>query len=184
MNASYIKIASGIKVDLLVGNLLSNPHLWDQNPHRREYIGSPHSEMHDIWVRFGKGEFSLLSSPHVSEWYECIDLIPEAREISKLIMDLVEGEELGGVLITKLEPGKKINPHIDNGWHASYYEKFYVALRAPEGSFFGFESGNIVADDGDCYFFRNDRLHWVSNETKETRLTMIVCIKTNIFKGV
>lgn len=178
MNRSFIKICEGIETSDLIDSLNKNPQLWDQNPQRRIFEGSPHSQMQDIWVRFGKGD---VSGPHDSVWYECADLLPGAKKISLGLMSEVDGERLGGVLITKLPPGCEIFPHIDQGWHAEYYEKFYVALTSP--GVFGFEDGNIISSPGDCYLFRNDRLHWVKNTGTEDRLTMIVCIKTDRFKN-
>lgn len=180
---SFIKVAEGFYVQGLIDSLNDNPQLWDENPQRRNYENSPHAEMTDIWVRFGKGDFAQLNKPHDSEWYDSADLLPDAKAIALHLMGMVDGERLGGVLITRLPAGGKISPHIDKGWHAGYYEKFYIALTAPEGSVFGFEDGDIVSQPGDCYLFRNDRLHWVNNPSNETRLTMIVCIKTDMFKG-
>jgi len=179
---SFIKIDEGLHVDGLVGSLNSNPQLWDENPQRRNYPNSPHAEMTDIWVRFGKGDFKELSNQHDSEWYPSAEFLPDAKAIAFRLMGKVNGERLGGVLITRLPAGGKISPHIDKGWHAGYYEKFYVALTSPRGSVFGFESGDIISNPGDCYLFRNDRLHWVNNPSNEERLTMIVCIKTDLFK--
>jgi len=171
---SFCKIAD-FDVDNLLRSIEDNPHLWDQNPQRRIYEGSPHSEMVDIWVRFGIGD---CSGEHESHWYES-DVAEAVKPIAFNIMQLVDGERLGGILITKLPPCGKISAHIDYGWHASYYEKFYVALK-PNG-IFGFECGNIEAKQGECYMFKNNVLHWVENDTAEERISMIVCIKTERF---
>lgn len=183
---SFKKIADSLNIKPLLNALNSHPELWDKNPQRRAYLESPHAEMTDIWVRFGDiadGDFSKLQKEHDSVWYDNSKLLHGVREIAFKLMNLVDGERLGGILITKLPAGGKILPHADSGWHAEYYEKFYVTLTAPKGSLFGFEDGDIISQAGDCYLFRNDRLHWVVNDSNETRLTMIVCIKTDKFKG-
>lgn len=172
---SFCKIADGLDVSGILSALDRNPHLWDENPQRRAYEGSPHKEMVDIWVRFGKGQ---VQGDHDSEWYDS-EVAEAVKPIAFKIMSLVDGERLGGILITKLPAGGKILPHIDSGWHAGYYEKFYVALK-PNGVF-GFECGDIESKQGDCYMFKNDVLHWVTNDTDEERISMIVCIKTERF---
>lgn len=184
---SFIKVADNLNVSPLAHALEENKDLWDEYSQRRTFPGSPHSEMTDIWARFGDvsdGDFSKLHSCHDSVWYPCSEKLTGLRDIVFKIMSLVDGERLGGVLITKLPAGGKIAPHADSGWHASYYEKFYVALKNPAGSVFGFEDGEFMANDGDCYMFRNDRMHWVINGGGSDRLAIIVCIKTDKFKGV
>jgi hypothetical protein len=143
--------------------------------------------MTDIWARFGDisgGDLSVISRPHDSAWY------PRAHEIPGLIdacYDLVKlaiGERLGGVLITKLPPGAIIKPHIDSGWHAAEYEKIYLSVKSPVGSYFGFEDGEIRCEPGECYWFRNDVPHWVINDGDSDRISIIVCIKTQCFEGL
>ena len=186
MSESFLKIAEGINVRPLEQSLNLHPELWDQHNERRIFEGSPHAQMTDIWVRFGDVSqgFENLRMPHDSVWYPCAEFLDGVKDIAFGLMSLVNGERLGGILITKLEAGKEILPHVDKGWHAEYYEKFYVAIKSPKGSKFCFESGDIESEDGDCFLFRNDRLHWVKNDTTEARLTMVVCIKTDMFKGL
>lgn len=144
---------------------------------------SPHSEMTDIWIRYRdvvphliSGDFSDFSDEHDSIWYPSSREIPEVKDVIFSVMSHVRGERLGGVLITKLSPGGKIKPHTDSGWHASYYDKFYVPIE-DYGSEFGFESGVIQPKLGEVYQFDNSKLHWVNNETTGDRIAMIICIK-------
>jgi len=182
----FKKILSGLNVEPIKSSLLNNPQLWDQNPQRRICKGSPHSEMTDIWVRFGdtaNGDFSASVAEHDSIWYPSADVIEGAKRMAFDVMAAVDGERLGGILITKLPPGGRIQPHSDSGWHAEYYEKFYVAISAPDKSVFGFDGGEIIADNGDCWLFRNNIAHWVINDSDQDRISMIICIKTDKFRG-
>jgi quercetin dioxygenase-like cupin family protein len=161
--------------------------LWDEHPHRRISPNSPHAEMTDIWARFGDvsgGDYSVLGKDHDSVWYPSAELIPDLKRICFDLIAMVDGERLGGVLITKLPAGGEIKRHVDSGWHASYYEKFYVAIESPEGCEFCFEHDTIRAKNGDCYWFRNNVPHWVTNNTGSDRIAMIVCIKTDMFAGI
>ncbi len=169
----FHKVTEGIDVKPLIDTLERNPHLWDQIPIRRTYEGSPHTEMVDIWVRFGE---EITSEEHEAVWYDS-EVAEAVKPIAHLIMDLVGATRLGGILITKLPAGGKIAPHIDYGWHASFYDKYYVSVKSPEGSVFGFESGDIVSNPGDCYGFKNNVLHWVTNDTEEERISMIICMR-------
>lgn len=184
---SFLKIAENLNTECVVDSLEVNSNFWDENPLRRTAYGTAHSQMVDIWVRFGKivdGDYSKVCVDHESEWYDSADKIDGLKELIFNVMALVDGERLGGVLITKLPAGKAIDPHIDKGWHAEYYEKFYVALKNPEGSVFGFPDSEITAKDGECYLFRNDRMHWVKNDSESDRIALIICIKTDKYKGI
>jgi aspartyl/asparaginyl beta-hydroxylase (cupin superfamily) len=98
-------------------------------------------------------------------------------------MTLVRGERLGGVLITKIPAGKKCYPHIDtNGWHPSYYNKYYIPVLNKKGAIFGFEGLDIQGEEGSAYWFRNDIPHWVNNDSDSDRIALVVCVKP--FKGI
>ncbi len=93
------------------------------------------------------------------------------------MLNRLNGAELGGVLITKVPAGGSVLPHIDRGWHATYYDKFAVQLASNEEQYFWFEDCELVTQPGDVYNFRNDIPHAVYNPSDEDRITMICCIK-------
>ena len=103
-------------------------------------------------------------------------MVPEVRRVVFDVMRIVEAEKLGGILVTKIPPGGRIERHIDRGWHAEHYEKIYVAVQSPAGSKFCFEDGEIQAANGDAWWFRNDVPHWVENDTDQDRIAMIICL--------
>ena len=163
---------------------LESCDLWGEYPQRCGE-GSPHAEVTDIWARFKDpeeclrtGDWSSFVGEHESTWLKDI---PGVKEISQSLMGFTKGEQLGGVLITKIEPGKGVLPHIDNGWHASFYDKYLVSIKGSEGARFCFDEGYIEPKNGEVYAFRNDVMHWVENNSNESRIAMIVCIKQHKF---
>jgi hypothetical protein len=181
---SFLKIAEGIDVTPLRMSLARQPELFGRYGERQYAPGTPHSGMTDIWVRYNdrrpfeaSGDFSGINDSHESVWYPDSAKLPEVMPIVHGLMAHVKGERLGGVLITKLPAGGSIEPHIDSGWHAATYDKFYVAVQTPPGSVFGFPDGKIIANDGDVYFFKNNIEHWVTNNGSYDRIAMIVCIQ-------
>tara|TARA_R110002012_G_scaffold317786_2_gene534851 strand:- start:48 stop:638 length:591 start_codon:yes stop_codon:yes gene_type:complete len=159
--------------------------LWDKYPQRRTAENSPHSEMKDIWVRYKNpeeciktGDWSAFTKEHESEWLENI---PNVKTIAYRMVEFVNGEKLGGVLITKLPPGARIQPHTDAGWHAEYYDKYFISIKNENGSRFHFDDCHIDPKEGEVYAFRNDKNHWVENDSSEDRIAMIICIKQNKF---
>lgn len=177
----FTKISSGLDVNPAIGELERNSHLWGEINYRREGKGSPHFEMVDIWVRYGdilgmvkSGDYSRVADEHDSEW---LHDLPAIRRICFDVMAMVDGERLGGVWLTKLPPGGVISPHIDGGWHAGYYDKYYVPIANEKGSVFCFEDGEIDPDVGDVWHFDNSKVHWVENNTPTERIALIICIK-------
>lgn len=171
-----VKLAEGLPVAEMHRALLAQPELWDQNPGRTESKDSPHYGLSDIWARFAAPGVNG-GEPHRSVWYPSADLIP-VRELVYPLMSMVEGEELGGVLITKIPAGKMCKPHRDLGWHARAYEKVAVQIAADPEQAFHFHDEHLVTEPGDCFWFDNFHEHWVTNPTNHDRITMIVCIRT------
>jgi hypothetical protein len=140
--------------------------------------------MDDIWLRYGdisamieSGDYSKIAEEHESIWLK--DL-PHSKKICADVMKIVGGDRLGGVLITKLPAGGRINPHTDSGWHAEYYDKYYVPIKNAKGSVFGFVDGDIEADVGEVWKFDNSITHWVTNNSDSERIAMIICIKGGV----
>lgn len=181
----FLKLADGLPVAALRDQLAAAPELWGQYQQRRYTADSPHEQMTDIWARYnhpsGLADLSTFNAEHDSVWYPCVRKIPAVQELAFRLMTLVQGERLGGVLLTRLPPGAEIARHTDTGWHAGYYDKFYVAVQNDPGCVFGFEADGqelaLLAAEGSAFWFRNDVPHWVTNDSSRERLSLIVCIK-------
>lgn len=177
---AFNKIHSDLDISLARNEIANNDHLFGEYS-ARKYASPIHAQMTDIWLRYGdiremikSGDYSKIASEHDSIWLK--DL-PECKRLCFKIMSLVDGERLGGVLITKLPPGGQILPHNDSGWHADYYDKYYVPIENSKGAVFGFDDGVIDPDLGDAWAFDNSYNHWVDNNTDQDRIAMVVCIK-------
>lgn len=174
-------LCSGIDVSAAVEQIDAHPEVW--NLHReRTQLGTPHSQVSDIWVRYNpwrnfNGDMAAFNGPHESEWYPVADAIPAVRVLVRQVFNYVGGKVLGGVLITKIPPGCEVAPHIDQGWHARHYEKFAVQLQGNDRQAFHFEGFELRPAPGDIYTFDNSKLHWVTNDSDEDRMTLIVCIR-------
>ncbi len=169
------RIAEGINVAPLLWALQAHPDLWDQNTARTEDPTSPHHGLSDIWARYAApGEDG--ARPHESVWYPYADLLP-VRELVYPLMAAVQGDRLGGVLITKIPAGRHCKRHKDPGWHARYYEKFAIQVQSAPGQFFCFEGEQLETKPGDVFWFDNAFDHWVTNDTPFDRITLIACIR-------
>lgn len=166
---------SGVNVQPMLWALREHPELWDQNPARTENPDSPHFGLSDIWARYAAPGVDG-SQPHDSVWYESADLLP-VRELVMPLMGAVKGEQLGGVLITRIPPGAHCKPHTDPGWHARHYEKFAIQIASAPGQLFCFDGQYLESKPGDIFWFDNSQTHWVTNPTPYERITLIACIR-------
>ena len=92
------RIGQGVNVQPLLWALMANPQLWNEHSARTKPKDSPHREVDDIWVRYAEG--GITGEPHESIWYSSADMLP-VREIVFPLMAMLDGERLGGVLITR-----------------------------------------------------------------------------------
>jgi quercetin dioxygenase-like cupin family protein len=175
--SKHIKLVGSVDVEPLRQALLANPQLWDENTSRTENADSPHYQLSDIWARYAHPDVDA-SQPHDSVWYPSADLLG-IRQYVYPLMAMFQGDVLGGVLITRIKPGQICKPHTDPGWHARYYTKFAIQVQANEQQAFCFEDGKLVTKPGDVFWFDNHYTHWVTNESQEDRITVIVCIRCN-----
>ena len=145
--------------------------------------GSPHAQVDDVWLRyndwrnFDPANPAAFGEEHDSVYYPAWDALPAARPLVFDLMAQVQGERLGGILITKLPAGGVIEGHVDKGWHVDYYDKFYIQLDAGNGSEFWCDDEVFSPRRGDVFFFDNSKLHGVRNSSDIERCTMIVCIR-------
>lgn len=169
-------------VGRLQDELICQPQLWDAIRHRTEHPQSPHREISDIWVRYNplenyQGDMQSFNAEHEARWYPVADQLPDAVRITQELMLQVTGVTLGAVLITKIPPGKQVYPHVDHGWHARHFEKFAVQVKGNSRQAFHFQDEELITGDGDLFWFDNAYPHWVTNDSDEDRITLIVCIR-------
>ena len=83
--------------------------VWDQNTARTAPEDSPHHGLSDIWARYAPLGVDG-SQPHKSIWYDT-PLTEDLKALACQLVSLVNGTELGGVLITRIPPGAICKPH-------------------------------------------------------------------------
>lgn len=173
---SHIRlITQGINVAHIYWALQQHPELWNQNTARTQDPSSPHHELDDIWVRYGAPDQDP-TKPHDAMWHAPADILG-VKSMCLDIMRSVGGSILGGVLITRIPPGKTCKPHADRGWHADVHDKYALQITSAPGQFFCFDNEQLESKPGDLYSFENEHTHWVTNQTPYERITMIVCVR-------
>jgi hypothetical protein len=106
-------------------------------------------------------------------WYA----LPALRPMVFALMTRVQAVELGSILITKLPPGKMIQPHSDAGnWAPEFYRcKAHVTLAG--SALVGCENEAVTFAAGTVWTFDNLLVHSISNEGDRDRIVCIVSMR-------
>lgn len=182
---NFLKICDGINVEPLNLALKLKPELWNQKPTRKDAEGSPHAAMSDIWVRYNDdsefkqtGDYSKFNQQHFPVWYPCINDMPMIKPMALGLMAKMGAVHLGGVLITKIPPNGRIEPHVDSNWHAKFYNcKLYIPLQSSPMCLNRCEDEYVAMNSGECWYFNNNVEHEVVNNGLDDRITLIICMR-------
>ena len=175
-----MQLAAGVDVVPVMLELNRADDLWDKDPERRLYPGTPHAAMTDITVRY-------MPAPNVSmetrrrehrnvfwpAWYR----LPALRPMVFALMTRVQATELGSILITKLPPDGTIQPHSDAGnWAPEFYNcKAHITLAG--SALVRCEDDAMTFTTGSIWTFDNLLTHSISNEGDRDRVVCIVSMR-------
>lgn len=177
----FVQLASGVDTTPVLLDLVRAAHLWDRNPERRLYPGTPHAAMIDITVRYMPEEqltgLEVRRAEHRNVFWPAWQELPALRPMVFALMHRVAAVELGSILITKLPPGMMIAPHSDAGnWAPEYYNcKCHVTLAGTALVRCEDEACQFVA--GTVWTFDNLLTHSIENTGECDRIVVIVSMR-------
>jgi hypothetical protein len=179
----FLRIATQMNVAPALAEVESQPELWGQYPERLIVPNSPHAQSQDIWLRFRpRAELTdpaKCGEPHFPVFYPAWDRLPGLHPLVFDIMARVKATSLGGILMTKIPPGKAILPHTDSGWHPTFNDtKAYVILKANDLCFNRCLDETVIMQPGEAWLFRNDIVHSVENHGATDRIALIITMRT------
>lgn len=187
---NFKKLAENIDTTPLLAEIGNDK--WKEDTYLRDYPQGPFGDTESIILRFPsrtvlETEAALKNhlvhfDQHENEWQQISNEFPVAKQFVFWLMNAVQGERLGRVMINKVNPGGKIYRHADTPVHAEYWSRFHIVIYAKPGNDFycGDEMVNMVT--GDVYYFRNDLEHEVINNSNDVRIHMVVDIRNSLRK--
>jgi len=179
----FHQVAAGIDIQPLLCELYRQPELWNQHTARTAGGVGPHGEVDDIWVRFrAREELTCMASyaePFAPVFYPAWHALPHLRPIVFGLMARLEAVQLGGVLITRVPPGRQVAPHDDRGrWHPEWFTtKAYVPLMSNERCINTCGDEVLCMRPGDAWLFDNLKTHSTVNDGDTDRVTLIVSMR-------
>lgn len=175
----FYKLTEGIQVLPFMAALARQPGLWNADPLRQKFENSPHTQVDDVLLRFGKIEEGVS----IGDNLEAVDqpALAKLPNVKKLLLDtmrLVDGTRLGRVIVTRLEPGKKISPHADVlGDYSKYYTRFHLVLQGLPGSLFNCGNETVNMLTGELWWFDASAEHSVINNSRDDRVHMLIDVR-------
>jgi hypothetical protein len=189
---NFYQIGSGLQVGplmLAIHRHQKDSQIWKEDTYLRDYPQGPFGDCESIILRFPprsvfETEEALKEHLENFDQHECVDqepfkILPEARPLVFGLMQFVNGERLGRVIINKIKPGGVIYPHEDTPAHAKYYDRFHIVLNSAPGVVFRAGDEQVYMETGSCWWFDNSQMHEVINNSAEDRVHMVVDIRTS-----
>lgn len=188
----FLQLGSNVQIMplmLAIHRLAKAQDVWKEDTYLRDYPQGPFAHTESIILRFPdrsvhETEQALAAHEFGFDQHENHDqpvfkLLPEARPLIFQLMNAVQGERLGRVIINKLIPGGVIYPHEDTPAHAEYWDRFHIVLQSSPGSNFRAGEEWVYMETGDVWWFNNRINHEVINNSAEDRIHMVVDIRTS-----
>lgn len=153
------------------------PELWAQETWRQEAEGSAHGDTETIFLRMCRPRtawavfndlqaFLTEYSPRFAD--AC------ASVLAHTIIDFPKSNvvEIGRIMLVKLRAGGQIQPHIDQGKYADYYDRMHYVI----GGECDFTCGDetVHMRQGEAWWFNHRLMHSVVNNDAEDRVHLII----------
>lgn len=178
---NFFQIADNVDVLPLLFQIQRQPDLWKVDTYLRDYPQGPFEDVETIFLRFPTASVTELEQSkkdqHECVWMDGSIHLPAARSIVFGLMNRMEGERLGRVMINKIRPGGRIFPHADTPAHADYWERFHCVLQSKPGVTFRTGDETRYWPTGSLFWFDNSQEHEVVNNSGEDRVHMIIDIR-------
>lgn len=182
---NFLKIAEGQDFFPIVHSLKMKDFLWDQVPVRKQAYAQGFHGVSDILLRFqeleGKDgnlrDLKDVQGDMECRMYDPWYALPEVRPLVMSLMARVGGVRLGRVIISRIAPGGRIDPHADNGLLPEYYQRYQVCLLSAPGVVFQIEDEAVGFATGEVWWINHRAVHSVVNNSAHERLALVVDIR-------
>jgi hypothetical protein len=150
----FHKLIEGVPVMPVMHALMRNPQIWTQD--------------YSIVLRGENGNGTVVDRDLMRT------LPPKVKAIAFDLMAILGGVALGSMIVTKLEPGKRVSGE-PRGQH--WYTPYYLMLASEPGSLMmcGDETVNMLT--GEIWWCDPDAERVIVNNSKDDRVQMVIDIR-------
>lgn len=159
----------------LLAQIEANPQFWNYD---------------DSWTRHKPSGVAIYNTDAIVLWYNegldwatwarpALSVFTAAEPIVTAVMRAIPGSPLGKIIITRLRPGERIEPHEDK-WPEGlplYWHRYQIPLSVAPGCLFHCGDEALFMPPGTAWWFNNQRTHSVVNDSDEDRISMLCDIR-------
>ncbi len=192
----FRKVLDGIDVDPLLAQVKAYPadlwgvdDAWTRGKHfpgtgKGNAILKAGLAKNNVVLRYNKTPAGL--NPDGTKHWDRppMAVLTEARPILDRLVTAVRGRTLGRVIISRMEPGEEIVPHIHTVQFGlpRIFHTFQIPLQVDKDVIFGCADSDGTVEElwmrpGGGYTFDNLKYHWVLNESHRRRYALMVDIE-------
>ena len=172
-------VAKGIDVQPLLDEIEAHSELWYLDTTRQEKI-SVQRETHAIALRCHAdtaGDDSRLRRAKPVGYQGRPTTISENFPLnSEYVDELVRSMEgtIGRCVLAKLKPNGTVYPHADDGLYWLLRDRYHLALKSVNGSYFKVGGDEVRMQEGELWWFDHTATHEAFNDSDEDRIHIIL----------
>lgn len=114
---------------------------------------------------------------------ETYELFPQVYQAVMWLAGMVKAEQVGRVIVARLNPGGHIKAHKDYGPYHDFYDRFHLCISGA-GCYFRCGRETVKMLPGEVWWFRNNDEHEVHNDSDRPRDHVVVDLKLKGDKNV
>jgi len=155
---------------------------WDINQSRQERYKLFHGDSKNIFVTDVDAQWDGFGYPLVKH-----SIDEKLNELTAPIVQKLEamlGGKVGKCLYINLPAGKKVLPHVDQGYYLNSVHRCHIPIHTHENISFTLGGETIHMKEGMGYEINNSRTHSVDNDSNVDRIHLLIDIMPpHIFKS-
>lgn len=118
-------------------------------------------------------------------WHNGYYELPHVKQLIHTLIYAGDAYAIQRCFISIIPPHCKINRHVDSDTNDTV--RFHIAIdNNPDIEFWCGDKGQyetFVAQPGDGYFFRNDKIHWIENNSDQPRYSLYCDLNVDWWKS-
>lgn len=181
---NFYKLAENVNVQPIVHQLARNPQLWNADPFRTTFPGTPHVDVDDILLRFSDTSKCTTTTHVIGDnqpiWLFAASILTSVKPVVLALMATVQAYELGRVIISRIKPGGQILAHADkDGDYVQTTDRarYHVVLQGLPGSNYTCGDETVCMRTGEIWWFNAHEVHSVVNNSQDDRLHLLVDVR-------
>lgn len=177
MSSSIVRLgaASGPSQQLLEEAIRLHDDQFGVVDLREKFEGSPHKGTQTIYLR--STPWPLRSKDDVQQSLQIVNW-PVLQMETRFQQALPELERIAGLplaraMVVRLEPGKQVEPHADQGRYAELTERFHYVVTTNDQSVLGVGDEHVSPKVGEIWWIDKRLEHWAYNNGPTPRIHLI-----------